>query len=452
MFTRAAILAICLSHSCMAQFDPQGAQVISYFPHLADGGPASARWTTLLTLLNPNQSMSAAVAVQFYADNGGPLALNFGNGSVSSFTTTIAPQGSVTFKSTGASPNTVTGWAVVVSTLPIQGIVQFNLSSNGLPQLGVSALSTEASQEFRSPASFNSGIAIANIFPSISLPVAITAIDSNGKTAATASRTVLPLGHQSFNLNQIFPNLPATFRGSVVLSTPLTPAQGGYFVAWTVSADSGFISNYPPSGLNWPISHYERIWRVWQKVLNAIPSNIVSLAPPPQLVVDSSTSVINSYAVPSQNQVHIFLNLAELISDSDSELGFVIGHELGHIVQAKLGPVWVPSNVEYDADQWGMVLSLLAGYDPYGAAGALAKLSMASGDASLLSQTFDSLNLTAGGDLHGSFNNRLALVFENMQAICAQFATFCAQYKGVIHPHFPGSAPLNIPGAPRTLR
>jgi hypothetical protein len=57
----------------------------------------------------------------------------------------------------------------------------------------------------------------------------------------------------------------------------------------------------------------------------------------------------------------------------------------------------------------------MAGYDPYGAAGALAKLYMASGTAGLVAQNFDNIS----GDVHGSFNNRLALIFQVMQSMCS---------------------------------
>jgi predicted Zn-dependent protease len=184
---------------------------------------------------------------------------------------------------------------------------------------------------------------------------------------------------------------------------------------------------------------------VWFKVLS-VAVRTYPLGTPPNLIIDTSTGQINALAYPAQNEVHIFLNLAELISDSESELAFVVAHELGHIIQARLGRLaLVPGNAELDADQYGMLLSLVAGYDPYGAAGALAKLAMASGSANLVAQNFDALVATAGLDLHGSFNNRLALIFQNMQTICAlpQLQTFCAQYKSVIHPHLPSIAPLD---------
>ena len=141
------------------------------------------------------------------------------------------------------------------------------------------------------------------------------------------------------------------------------------------------------------------------------------------------------------------MNLAELISDSESELAFVVGHELGHIIQNKIQQLaFVPTNVEEEADEYGVFLSLLSGYDPYAGAGALAKLAMASGMAGLVSQVFDNLST----DPHGSFNNRLALMFTYMQAVCAlrQAQSGCALYKSIVHPHLPANAPLMVTGAP----
>src|SRR5215469_9832534 len=85
--------------------DPEGAQVVSYFPQFTDGGSAAQRWTTTLTLVNPHESLANVAIVNLYADNGSPLAVDFGNGPVSTFTVTIPPRGTVTYKSLGASPS-----------------------------------------------------------------------------------------------------------------------------------------------------------------------------------------------------------------------------------------------------------------------------------------------------------------------------------------------------------
>jgi hypothetical protein len=124
-------------------------------------------------------------------------------------------------------------------------------------------------------------------------------------------------------------------------------------------------------------------------------------------------------------------------------LAFAVAHELGHIVQYRTNRLAFFSNREFDTDQYGMLFSLLAGYDPYAAAGTLAKLSMATGDSSLISQAFDNIS----GDLHGSFNNRLAAVYSTIATICQlpQATPFYATYKSIIHPHFPGSVLLAEP-------
>ena len=430
-----------LAAAAYGQFDTQGSQVLSYLPQLADGGPTSQRWVTSFTFVNPHFTLSASGVVSLYADNGTPLLLDFGGGAVSSFAFTIPPQGTVVFTSRGASPSIVTGWATAASTLPIQAVVQYRYSVNGVPEQGVSALATEASTFFRSPASFQTGVAIANIYSS-PISVTVSALDANGGSVANTTLTLPALGHTSFSVSQVFPGLGSTFRGTITIS-PTLPRT--YAVAWTLSTDLGVLASYPPSALNWPTSQYERIWKVWEKVLNVATSTF-PIGTPPKLVIDLSTGQINSFANPALNEVHIFMNLAELISDSESELSFVVGHEMGHIIQARIGQLsFVPGNPEQDADEYGMLLPLVAGYDPYGAAGALAKLSMASGDSSLISQNFDNYVAAAGLDLHGSFNNRLALIFQAMQTICgtAQFQGFCALYKTAIHPHLPPISPLS---------
>jgi hypothetical protein len=88
-----------------------------------------------------------------------------------------------------------------------------------------------------------------------------------------------------------------------------------------------------------------------------------------------------------------------------------------------------------------MIFSLLAGFDPYASAGTLSKLAMASGQAGLLDQNFDNIS----GDLHGSFDNRVALVIQTIEALCAlpTLSANCQSYKQFVHPHIPAPAPLS---------
>jgi hypothetical protein len=418
-----------------AQIDTQGAQVISYFPQLADGGAPSQKWTTRLIFSNVHMWYPAVAVARLFDDDGNPLALDFGNGPVSSFDFTVPPNGSVTFESTGASASTVVGWARVASSLPLQGVVQFQYSTDGNPVQGVSAQATLAATAFQSPATSNTGLAIAN--PSSDpLTVGVFALDQDGYVIDESSLTIPGGGHKSIGLSQVISTLPSTFRGTVFLS------GDDPFVVWTLSGEGGVLSSYPPSAFEWPASQYERTMKVWFKLLNVV-EDYFGLDPLPMTVVSGSPAQISSSAVAAANEVHLSTTLPELFADSDSELAFALGHELAHLIQAEYGVGLVPADVEVDADQWAMVLSMEAGYDPYGAAGALAKLAMASSTTGLVDPNFDNLAASAAGT-HGSFNNRLALVFKNMQEVCSDpdAASSCEFYKSLFHPGLPSATPL----------
>src|SRR6185369_10726147 len=102
---RIAVLLMVVGSVCFGQFDPEGAHVNLYFPHLADGGTVAQQWQTSFVFVNPHPSLTAHVALGTYGDSGQPLSLNLGYGaSVQSFT--IPPQGSKTLRSAIASATT----------------------------------------------------------------------------------------------------------------------------------------------------------------------------------------------------------------------------------------------------------------------------------------------------------------------------------------------------------
>ena len=276
------------------------------------------------------------------------------------------------------------------------------------------------------------------------MTIDVSAIDAAGNPVANSSVAIPPSGHQSFTLGQLIPALGSTFRGSVVLGAADT------FVAWTLSGDSGVLSSYPPAGLNWPVSQFERIVKVWYSVLNA--AGDVGLNPlPNSWQIESAAGQVDTYADMSGNAVHVYMNLAEFISDSESEPAFVMGHELGHFFQRQLNQqIFVPADAEQDADQHGVYLSLGAGYDPYGGAGALGKLTMASAQTGVVALNFDNL----ATDPHASFNLRLSLLMANMKAVCsaAETQAVCGEYKDPYHPHLPVAAPLTVPRRAGSLR
>jgi Zn-dependent protease with chaperone function len=440
-----ACLIVC-APTLFAQFEPDSAQVLTSFPQLADGGPRSAQWQTSFLFVNPSQNSSVLVRLLTFSDSGGPLMMNLGDGSFADRTFTIAPQGSRLLRSTAASPATVTGWAVAESTIPIQATVLFTLTSNGTATLQASAPGTLPTIKYWSPANRNLGIALANIY-GVAITVNVIVLDSTGSTVAVVPVTLGPSAHTSFNLSQRVATLGDSFFGSIRIEPQIANYE---FLAWTLNVDSGLISSLPTGNMRWPISHYERILMVYAKVLDGAHqlASVIGTdlqAPPPQLTI-SPDPVINAFAAGS-GTVQINLALSELISDSPSELAFAVGHELGHIVQNRTNHVgsraFFNTNIEFDADEYGMFFSLAAGFDPYAAAGTLAKLSMATGQAGLVAQLFDNFS----GDLHGSFNERLAAVYGTIVTLCQlpQAASFCANYRSIIHPHFPGSVPLAEP-------
>ena len=446
MTKRAFLMGVLGAMGCFGQFYPTGAQVNLYFPHLADGGPGYQQWQTSLEFVNPHPTLTAHVVVQLYGDTGLPLSLDFGSGSHALHSFTVPPLGSITLRSTIASDKIVTGQAMATSDVPLQGTILFRAISNGSPSVELSAPATLPTSRYLSPATRDLGVALANISGAIKY-FQVAAADSSGNTLSTTLIGVAGLGHKSFNLSDVFPTLPSDFSGSVVITPQVA---GDQVLAWTVNADGPLIATLPSGPLEWPISHPDRIMLVYKRLLGAAPTLLagyhsnLSLQNPPTLAITNDLSV-NTFADAASDTVQISLALSELVSDSPSELAFLIAHELAHIAQYRSGALTVllpndPANKEPDADLIAMILVLNAGFDPYGAAGAMGKLNMANGSSGLVSPNFDKLSDPTTAFSTARINSMLGVITQ----ACSSYVTsgFCTSYKTTIHPHFPGSAPL----------
>ena len=184
---------------------------------------------------------------------------------------------------------------------------------------------------------------------------------------------------------------------------------------------------------------------VYRKLLAAAPGALAAIAindvnlnaPGVVNLVISPEQVINALGRPGFMQID--LSLSQLMSDSPSELAFIVGHELGHVAQFQHGHTLTVADPEHDADLFAMSLMILAGFDPYGAAGALSKLSMVSGTPNLVAAAFDDL-----ADSRSSFTARLGSMMSTLGQTCAQapVSGLCGAYKAVIHPNFPATAPF----------
>jgi hypothetical protein len=446
MTKRAFLMGVLSAIGCFGQtFYPTGAHVNLYFPHLADGGPTFGQWQTSVEFVNPSATLTAHVQLNLYGDEGFPLSLDFGSGAHPIHMFTVPPGGSTILRSTIASNFIVTGQAVATSDIPLQGTVLFRNIVNSTPNVELSAPATLPTSKYVSLATQGMGVALANVSGSAKT-FQVAAVDSSGTVLTSATIGVAGLGHKSFNLFQVLPSLAADFHGSIVI-TPQIP--GDQVLAWTLNVDRGLISTLPSGPLEWPVSHADRIQLVFNRLLAVAPAllaglgNNLSLQNAPKLVISSDLSV-NAFANSNQT-VQINLALSELVSDSPSELAFLVAHDLAHIAQIRSGGLTVllpndATNKEADADLIAMILVLNAGYDPYGAAGAIGKLMMANGSAGLVSQFFDNLSDTTVAFSPARINSMLGVI--NSACSYATMSGFCAPYKTTIHPHFPGSAPL----------
>ncbi|MCC6291585.1 MAG: M48 family metalloprotease [Bryobacterales bacterium] len=446
----ATVLLIPCQFPLIAQLEPASAHVSLYFPQIADGGNFAQRWQTRFEFTNPHVQLPAAVVVDFMAGNGSRLMLNFGSGPASRLSFTLPPRGSRSFATTGLAANTVVGWAYGSASLPVQATAIFRSIEQGAPKVDITAPPVLPGHSYLSIANEDLGVALGNPYTDAPVAVTLSAIDSSGTKVGQGSVQLPPAGHRSATLRTLIPALPPGFKGTVSMETSAEPGGRDYFVAWTLNASDGVLSSLPIGTSAWPISHHDRIRLTYWKVLNAAQQTVGGslglnlFSPLVELRIDPARE-INAFAF-GGSYIQINLALSQLISDSPSELGFVVGHEIGHIIRARLGNrPFFNSNPELDADAYGMLFNLVAGYDPYAGAGALAKLTMAAGTSGLLSQT-----LIDHFDVHRSDNTRISEMYNLLREICkpSQFSAFCAEYKDLIHPNFPSGVPMAEPQRP----
>lgn len=435
----ALFLLFILGHAGNAQPQPISAHVNVYFAQIADGQFEGGRWQSSITLVNHNGS-EAAAEIRLYGSDGGPFTVDFGSGLASRFQIRVPANGSLTLASRPTSLPVRSGWAFVDSNLPLTGSASYRLWLGGRAVQEVTAPPTLPVIEYVSYANRDLGVAVANP-RNWTVRVEAYLKRADGVRLGPSLITLPPYGHTAFNVRDRFP--AADSSNSVLLLTAANPPED-LFIAWTMNADpSGTFSSLPPGNVIPPISHWDRIWNVYLRVLHAARTMGFISSPSPRLTILYDRQV-NAHAR-GGTDVGIYMGLSELLGDSDSELAYVVGHELGHIIQQRAGGlrVWHPSNGELDADVWGALFSLASGFDAYAAAGALSKLSMATGTAGLLTQLFEDLIPVA--DAHRSFNTRMGTIYEFFQFLCSPEVgqRFCRDYKRIMHPHLPDSAPLN---------
>ena len=432
-----------------AQFQPEGANVNLYFPHLASGGPPGNQWQTVLVFTNPSTTTAAHIDIQFFADDGSPLNLDFGSGATSSISNITVPPGGLTVLTGNPGPQTTGGSAFAEADVAVVGQIIFRWLQNGRAVGDVTADATLPTVQYSSYANAAMGVAIANPYD-VPSQVQVSVQDGGGNPVGSPVSVSLPAwGHTSFNLNQRF-SLSPGFQGTVTMTA--TTNGPGYLAGWTLNVDTANLrDNVPllaplPSGrFAWPVDQWDRIWKVYLSMLNTAvvqhPGAFPNQASQPVLSIGYDPLIEVTTADDGSGVLTTTVNLAaaEVMADSDAELAFTIGYELARLIESRLGPQGYSTTPELDADGISLALAIDANYDPYGAAGVFGKLQMMS----TMSQVVGSIVTDPGAASHAPYGQRINNVMTLLQAICSgSNQSVCASVKSLSHPHAPAPLPL----------
>jgi hypothetical protein len=417
----------------LAQLQPQSSEVNLYFAQIADGGPQNIYWQTTLMFQNPSVTSIAFIDVYFDADDGSPVNLDFGTGPTSHLQLMVPPGGLRVLRS-NPGPQTVSAWSDAYSTIPVYGTAIYRRYDNGVPAMEVSNSNTLPTISYQSYATRDLAVAISNPYDDPST-VTATVYDSDGFQMGSSVAVSMPgWGHTSFLLNEKFPNLSPTFQGTLSLDSSSGP---GYFCALTLNVSGGTLLTALPAGRwAWPVDQYDRTWKMFLTMLDSA----AGLYNMPAIDLElTATGQVSAYTTFSPAMIHIDYATGELI-DSDAELGFVLAHELGHVVQQFQGNIYVPGNAELDADTHATLILLGAGYEPYAGAGLFGRMQMLSTLPGVLGNI---LLDPAAASQHASFSARIDNVMTVLQSGCSGgTASLCDALKSIVHPNVPTALPI----------
>ena len=442
------LAVLTMSVQVLAQgVQPISARAWSYFPQIVNGGPDPSRWVTTFTISNTSE-VEVKGTIWFQDDDGEPLRLPFGGAEYPSIGITIPAKGSITYSTDGRSlyGNDVVdvGWAIMQADGPVQGVATYRLWENNRPRFDVSVPATLPTIAHTTAATRSTAFALGNIYSARPVSVFAEATSNSGQSYRSATITLPQLGHRAMSLGEAIPNLPTDFRGTLGLYSR------NEFAVLVLREADGIYSSLPSGHWARPIAHFSILQDIFARLKQAAAA--VETFPNPETIEMDIRFEGEFNASGSAKGVQFDVALSELFADSESEIASVVAHEFGHVYQFRTGrfDTWHP-NRELDADVLGMLLSLTAGYDPYAAAGALAKLHMVVGVAGLQQQAGQHIEylleiLTGNGTVHGSFNERIDHLHKTIQWLCDQddLREDCDNYRSVFHPSFPEGLLFNV--------
>lgn len=424
------------------QIKPANSHVNMYFPQLADGGPVAGRWQTAFTFVN-SSSLTARIELRLYDNAGKPMTIDFGNGAFSTHIIRVPGFGSKLLSSRMGSETLKVGWAVAYADTSVLASASFRLWAGEKALQEVTSPPSAQTRFYDSYANKELGVAIAN--PSTSKPITleVVVLDSLGLPGGpVATVTLPPLGHTSFNVKDKF-SFVDQGDWSLYIMPPTLP--GDSFVAWTMNADgSGTFSSLPSGAYGRPASHRDRIEQIYSRLME-VGTLLEMFKGTPQLSVTTGEEV-NAFVENGAN-VTVSLGLAQVMSESDNELAFVLAHQFGHIFQQQNSNflLW-DDDPEKDANMWAIYFTFFAGYDPYAMPGALGHLVMATGPAALTSVWEKSVRTVAHVSLKAQLDDSWATL-NGFCNISPEAGLLCSDYRKLFRPNVPkgGAITSSVP-------
>ena len=437
---------------------PASARSWSFFPHIVDGLVGGDNgWTTTITITNPSDRFDVSGSIWFRNGDGEPWPLSFGRGYSSRLDFSLEPLQSTEYSTSGigfdGSDTLTVGSGNLNADGPVLAVATYSRTVDSRPVFALSVPAVLTGIAHTYSATRSTGIALRNPYGGDTELTVVVQAFGNGRLESLGFVVLPPRGHRSFSLWEEMPELPQDFSGTVRLSSTYDPFPL-YFAALVLRENQGVYSSLPNGAAARPLDHDLVISDVFKRIQRETATDVWDFPNPDDIELNIKYSdEFNAYGGHAGIDIHV--PLSELLADSESEIAFVVAHEIGHVYQARTGNLFWHQNRELDADAWGVVWSFLAGYDPYAGAGTLAKMNMVLGTADLATQQdrqFEYLLefLTAGGEysLHGSFNERINHIYTFLQDACEELQDLCDSYRNIFHPGFPPTLFLDVPLGP----
>jgi len=180
-------------------------------------------YRSTMLLVNPRSEDATVTRLEFFGNNGAPLALPIAGELRTSVNLMWPAKGVAHFHTNGISSEMKVGWISVTSPDPIFGsaIFQTRYQDRIISEAGVAdaPLSTHLISPMESLGSTHSGIAICNP-NAVGVTITLNLRSPSGALAATASFDLPPLGHAARFFTRWFPAGFEEFTGTLEVISP----------------------------------------------------------------------------------------------------------------------------------------------------------------------------------------------------------------------------------------